>query len=54
MTMLHAYIPQKLMEKITISANCAGVNKSEFVRLALEYVQERNIQIVQKMTFRDE
>ncbi len=54
MTMLHAYIPVKLKEQIDASAARAGVNKSEYIRLSLEYIQENRVRVVQKLTFRDE
>ncbi len=54
MIMLHAYIPAKLKESIDESASRAGVSKSEYIRLALEYVQSHSdIVIVHKVTFRD-
>lgn len=54
MTMLHAYIPVKLKSQIDSSAMQAGVNKSEYIRLCLEYIQENGVKVVQKHTFRDE
>lgn len=51
MTMLHAYIETDLMQWLNQSAKQANVGKSEFVRLALEYVRMSGVTIVQKTIF---
>ena len=52
MTMVHARIPCGLMQWLDDASNQAGVSKSEFIRLALEYVQAGNVEIVQKTIFK--
>ena len=52
MTMLHAYISVDLMQWLNDTADSAQVGKSEFVRLALEYVRASGVTIVQKTIFR--
>lgn len=52
MTMVHARIPCDLMQWLDDASNQAGVSKSEFIRLALEYVQAGNVSIVQKTIFK--
>lgn len=51
MTMLHAYIPVDLMQWLNDTADSAQGGKSEFVRLALEYVRASGVTIVQKTIF---
>jgi hypothetical protein len=52
MTMLHAYISVDLMDWINTSAKESNVGKSEFVRLALEYIRQGDFPIVQKTIFK--
>ena len=52
MIMLHAYISVDLMDWINATAKESNVGKSEFVRLALEYVRDGNFPIVQKTVFK--
>lgn len=52
MTMLHAYISVDLMNWINTSATESNVGKSEFVRLALEYIRQGDFPIVQKTIFK--
>lgn len=52
MTTLHARIPCELMQWLDTESSKTGVSKSEFIRLALEYIQAGNVCIVQKTIFR--
>ena len=52
MMMIHARIPVALEKWLESTAYAAGVSKSEFIRLALEYIQAGNVCIVQKTIFK--
>lgn len=52
MVMLHAYISVDLMDWINATAKESNVGKSEFIRLALEYVRNGNFPIVQKTIYK--
>ena len=52
MTLLHIRVPIDLETWVSQTAGQAGVTKSEFVRLALEYIQASGVTIVQKTIFR--
>lgn len=53
MTMLHARIPVDLMEDLDKLAVKSGVSKSEYIRLSLEYMRDRQIEVIKKVSFRD-
>lgn len=51
MMMLHARIPLELMEYIENASSQAGISKSEYIRIALEFVRDSNLQVVKSVSF---
>lgn len=53
MTTTGLRIPVDLLQTVTVKAERAGITRSEYIRLALEYVEENGICLAEKKTFRD-
>ena len=52
MTTVGLRIPIDLLEAITETSQACGIPRSEYIRLALEYVHQHGIELAVKKTFK--